>query len=121
MGGEWKVVGLEEGGRKATADDVKGMKWTFEGAEVVPDNPGQEATDRFRVKLDPTKSPKQIDLHVVEGGLKGKTIQGIYKLEDGRPTICLRDEKAPEKGRPKEFSAEKGSDQGIITLEKAKK
>jgi RNA polymerase sigma factor (sigma-70 family) len=121
MAGEWRVVGLEEGGRKATADDVKGMKWTFEGAEVVPDNPGLEATDRYKVKLDPTKSPKQIDLHVLEGLHKGKTNEGIYKLEDGRLTICLRDEKSPEKGRPKEFTAAKGSNQGIIILEKAKK
>ncbi len=121
MEGEWKVVGLEEGGRKATADDVKGMKWTFTGAEVVPDNPGQESTDRYKVKLDPTKSPKQIDLHVLEGQPKGKTVEGIYRLEDGRLTICLRDEKVPEKGRPKEFTGEKGSDQGVITLEKVKK
>ena len=121
MEGDWKVVGLEEGGRKATADDVKGMKWTFTGAEVVPDNPGVESTDRYKVKLDPSEDPKQIDLLVLEGQAKGKTIEGIYKLKEGRLTICLRDEKVPEKGRPKEFTAEKGSDQGIIILEKVKK
>ena len=42
-------------------------------------------------------------------------------MDPGGETGCLRDEKAPEKGRPKEFTAEKGSDQGLIILEKAKK
>jgi RNA polymerase sigma factor (sigma-70 family) len=121
MEGAWDVIGIEEGGRKASADDVKGMRWTFKGSEVEPVNPGEKRGDKFTVKLDPGKTPKHIDVIPLEGDLKGKTLQGIYKLEDGQLTICLRDEKSPEKGRPTEFSGKKGSDQGLITLKKAKK
>jgi uncharacterized protein (TIGR03067 family) len=121
MEGEWKVVGVEEGGRKATENDVKGQKWTFEGSELVPDNPRPESTEHYRLKLDPGKDPKQIDLILLDGPAKGKTVEGIYKLADGRLKICLRDAKFPEKGRPEEFTGEKGSDQALITLEKHKK
>jgi uncharacterized protein (TIGR03067 family) len=117
MEGDWIVVGLEEGGRKASGDDVKGMRWTFKGSEMVPTNPGEKRGDRCRVKLDPSKSPKHIDLELLEGNHKGKTVEGIYKLEEGRLTICLRE----EKGRPTEFKAEKDPNQGLITLEKVKK
>jgi uncharacterized protein (TIGR03067 family) len=115
------VVGLERDGRKASADDAKGMRWTFKGSTMQPTDPGDKPGAKAEVKIDPSRSPRHLDLVVLEGDLKGKTLQGIYKLEDGKLTVCLRDEQAPEKGRPKDFTAEKGSDQGMITLGKAKK
>jgi uncharacterized protein (TIGR03067 family) len=120
MQGDWKVVGLETEGRKATAEDVKGMRWTFKGARIVGSDPGQKPKEMGEVKLDPGKNPKQIDLVGLEGDWKGKTLPGIYKLEKGRLTICLRDEKALAKGRPTEFTADAGDDQGIIILESLK-
>ena len=121
LGGDWDVVVLEQDGRKASADDVKGMRWAFKGATMQRTDPGEKPGDKAEVKLDPSRSPKHIDLVVLGGDLKGKTLQGIYKLEDGKLTVCLRDEKAPEKGRPKDFTADKGSNQAMITLEKVKK
>jgi uncharacterized protein (TIGR03067 family) len=118
MEGEWKVVGLEEGGRRASPDDMKGMRWTFQGSTMLPVNPGEKPGDKAEVKLDPGQSPKHIDLVVLEGDNKGKTLEGIYKVEGGKLTICLRD---PGKGRPKEFTADGGEGQGLITLEKVKK
>jgi len=120
MQGDWDVVALEENGRKASADDVKGMRWTFMGSTMQPTDPGEKPGEKAEVKIDPGRSPKHIDLVVPEGALKGKTLQGIYKMEEGKLTVCLRDEKAPEKGRPKEFTAEKGSNQAVITLEKGR-
>jgi RNA polymerase sigma factor (sigma-70 family) len=112
--GEWKVVALAENGRKATANDVKGMRWTFKGTRLLGFDPGQPQKEFGEVRLDPTKEPKHIDIVSLEGNLKGKTLQGIYKREKGRLTVCLRD---PGKGRPTEFTADAGSDQGMITLE----
>jgi RNA polymerase sigma-70 factor (ECF subfamily) len=119
--GDWKVVGLAAEGRQASEDDMKGMRWTFKGSELVATNPGEKPGKKCRVKLNPGKDPKQIDLVFLEGDPKGNTDQGIYKIEDGRLTICLRGERAPEKGRPTEFTAKQGSNQGVITLEKVKK
>jgi RNA polymerase sigma factor (sigma-70 family) len=117
--GDWNVVELASDGQKASADDVKGMRWTFKGSELSGANPGEKPGDKSaKVKIDPSQSPRHFDLTIPEGESKGKTMEGIYKLADGRLTVCLRD---PEKGRPTEFTAEKGSNQGLITLEKAKK
>lgn len=49
----------------------------------------------------------------------GKKGQGIYKLEDGKLTVCIRDHKAADKGRPTEFAG--GVTLGMITLERVKK
>jgi RNA polymerase sigma factor (sigma-70 family) len=117
--GDWNVVALAAAGQRATPDDVKGMSWTFKGARIAGINPGdKKATEFGEVKLDPTKTPKHFDLVPLEGEIKGKSQPGIYKLEDGLLTVCLRDEKALEKGRPKEFTADAGSDQGLIVLER---
>jgi RNA polymerase sigma factor (sigma-70 family) len=112
--GEWVVVGLEADGRKATADDVKGMRWVFKGTEVTATDP-DGGTGKMSVRLDPGQSPKTMNLTPLDGPNKGQTAAGIYELKDGKLRICLR-----EKGdRPKEFVS--GPGQGLITLEWAKR
>jgi RNA polymerase sigma factor (sigma-70 family) len=116
MAGDWDVVGLESGGRKASAEQMKGMRWSFRGSTMQPIDPRDESGEKAEVKLDPSRSPKHIDLVVVEGPRKGKTVHGIYKWEDGKLTICLQE----GEGRPKDFTAAQGSNQGVIILEKVK-
>ncbi len=118
--GDWKVISMADNGRKTTDDDVKGMRWTFKGNKLQPTDPGDKTGDPIEFKLDASKDPKQIDLIVLTGDLKGTTIPAIYKLEEGRLTICQPDEKHLAKGRPTKFDGEKGSDQGVIVLEKIK-
>jgi len=57
-------------------------------------------------KLDPNKTPKEIDSTDTEGPLKGKSYLGIYKLENGVWTVCFA---APGKDRPKEFTTKSGT------------
>jgi RNA polymerase sigma-70 factor (ECF subfamily) len=118
--GEWKVVGLETQRGQAPADDLKGMRWIFKGNQMQPINPGGAPSEKGEVKLDPGKNPKQIDLVILEGPPKGTRVLGIYKLEKGRLTICLRNQNAAKKGRPTDFTIEEGGDDGIITLESLK-
>jgi uncharacterized protein (TIGR03067 family) len=68
-------------------------------------------------KLDLSKNPKTIDIRWEEGGKKGVTQQGIYKLENGTLTISWRAQ--GDKERPREFNRHKAqikyyarSDQG---------
>ncbi len=116
--GRWKVVALESDGRKATAAELEAMKdggWTFKDAEVSIEDPNAPGKSSF--KIDPDKSPKQIDLIGLEGPQKGKTMEGIYRLEGKRLTVCVRDVAAAGKGRPTEFVTKADSGLGLITLE----
>jgi RNA polymerase sigma factor (sigma-70 family) len=114
--GAWVVVALEANGRKATPEEVKGMRWTVRGGEVTATDP-DGGTDKLSIRLDPGKSPKEIDLVALGGPNKGQTAAGIYQLDDGKLRICLRDSGGPG-GRPKEFVS--GPGQGLITFERAK-
>jgi len=68
------------------------------------------------VLLDPTMSPKRIDLHHRRGMLRDKKWEGIYNLEDGKLTLCYAEGKA----RPKTFAPQIGSRQILIVLERRK-
>ena len=120
LAGEWKPVALESDGKKAPAAALEGGRWSFTGAEVRFADPGEELGGKSSVKLDASKSPKHIDLVALEGPTKGMTIQGIYKLDQDRLVICLRDPEGAKKGRPKAFATEAGSDLHMITLERVK-
>ena len=118
--GEWKVVALESNGKKAPAEALEGMRWSFKGSEVRFADPGEELGGKTSVKLDASQSPKHIDLVALEGPSKDMKSEGIYKLEKDRLIICLRDSKAAKKGRPAKFATEAGSELGLITLERVK-
>jgi uncharacterized protein (TIGR03067 family) len=62
------------------------------------------------LRLNPSSTPKAFDQTVTEGPEKGKTIQGIYKLEGDRLTLCYAysSEKKPAE-RPTEFAAHPAS------------
>jgi RNA polymerase sigma-70 factor (ECF subfamily) len=116
--GDWKVVAASgDGKRPATPEELKGMRWTFKGARLQVSAPGGKQMEMGEVRLDPGKNPRHFDLVGLEGDAKGKSLLGIYKLEKGRMTICMRD---PGKERPTEFTADQGSDQEMITLESLK-
>ena len=115
--GNWKVVAIEEEGKKTPCESVQGMSWTIKNSELEMTAPERGA--KASVKTDWSKTPKHIDLVALEPSLKGQTIQGVFTLEKDRLVVCLRDlEAAGEKGRPKEFRSEAGSGLGIFTLER---
>ena len=118
--GKWNGVSLELNGTKAPADELKGGAWSFVGDKVrfhSPSSPG--ASDKADFKIDPSKTPKELDL---VGEAKGQKLvfRGIYALEKDRLTICLRTPDAEEKGRPKEFATSAGSGLALLVFERAK-
>jgi uncharacterized protein (TIGR03067 family) len=117
--GSWKLVSLESDGRKATAQELEAMKgggWTFKGSELSFED--ANAPGKASFKVDASKNPKEIDLTALDGPQKGKTGEGIYKLEDGKLSVCLRDLAAAAKGRPKEFATQADSGLGLIVLKR---
>ena len=90
--GEWQVVEVEAKGKKAAKDDaeVKNMRFVIKDNELTfraADGAGRERKKTF--KLDPAKSPKEIDITSLDGQEKDQTAACIYKLEKDRLTICM--------------------------------
>ena len=82
MEGRGPRIGRPEGHRGGTGSDegrrldLQGHRGSFQDRVSPP--------YKSSFKLDPSKSPKEIDLIGLDGPQKGKTMQGIYRLEDGR-------------------------------------
>ena len=113
--GTWVMVSGEEKGKKLPDDTVKNAKLTMKGDKHTV----QVGEDTFvgTHKVDPAKTPKQIDAIDTEGPFKGKTSLGIYKLEGDKFTVCFA---PPDKERPKEFSTKSGTGQFIHVWKRQK-
>jgi uncharacterized protein (TIGR03067 family) len=109
MKGDWTLVSTETNGNKRTAENFKefSRKVTGETYSVtIESEEGAQTIGIKIVKLDPSKSPKTIDVEMTEGPAKGKTLRGIYKFEDNTQVICL----APaDKDRPAKFNSTEGT------------
>src|SRR5271166_1993037 len=75
--GTWVVVSAVNGGRPE-GDDVTSAKLEFQGDTVIVHDPRRD--EKAKIKLDPTKKPKTIDITPEEAGAPGKVILGIYEL-----------------------------------------
>src|SRR5262249_34971013 len=85
--GEWQAVSLEAQGQKAPAEEVKKFRIAIKGDEITINPDGENRKSKF--KLDPSKSPKAIDLVPQDGPEKGATVAGIYALEKGQLRLCV--------------------------------
>ncbi|HYH68471.1 MAG TPA: TIGR03067 domain-containing protein, partial [Urbifossiella sp.] len=66
--------------------------------------------------LDPTKSPKTIDI-VTLGGAR-KTALGLYQLDGDTLKLCLSLDPAKVSERPKEFGSREGEGRVVVTLQR---
>jgi uncharacterized protein (TIGR03067 family) len=100
LSGVYIMVSGEANGEKLPEMTVLTSTLTLKGNKYTV----KLGDDKFsgHQKLDPTKSPKEIDATDTDGANKGKTMLGIYKLEKGMFTVYFS---PPGKDRPKEFAA----------------
>src|SRR5688572_1606378 len=91
--GEWRLVGWEDSGqrlRPGAAEDL--IDFRIKAGEMTicgKDRRGEDTRDKATIKIDPSKSPKQIDLTVRDGPRKGDVMPGIYVLKDNKIYICV--------------------------------
>ena len=69
-------------------------------------------------KLDPSKSPKTIDVMMTEGLKKGAVMLGIYEIDGDTLRVCFDEE---GKKRPTEFKSPAGSQTFVNVHKRAKK
>lgn len=115
LAGTWVVESAEMDG----ADRLAVMKQyvlTLDGDKYVLDDNGRK--DKGTVKLDGSKSPKEMDL---TGGptspFKGKTIRCIYEVKDGKLRVCYG---LDFKTRPTEFKTAKDSKRSLVVYKPKK-
>ena len=116
--GEWQVVEIQVRGKKLTKENdaqTKDMEFVFKDDAMTARSQSSGAERKKTFKLDPSKSPKVIDITSLDGHEKGKTAACIYKLEKDRLTICIPYfPPADPSKRPTKFQS--GADDGMMLL-----
>jgi uncharacterized protein (TIGR03067 family) len=113
--GTWKRASVEVDGKKPPPQVLEFVTLTVEGDRYTLEQAGQKRTGTL--KLDPTKTPKQIDFVETAGPDKGKTFVGIYEIDGDTWRYCLP---ASGKVRPREFDGAEGSRQGLYVNKRRK-
>jgi uncharacterized protein (TIGR03067 family) len=115
--GVWTFESVEAGGKKVPADGLTGLTVTFAGDKYTVKK-GHEVIQVGTQKLDPSKSPKTIDVKVTEGLKKGAVMLGIYEIDGDTLRVCFDEE---GKKRPTEFKSAAGSETFVNVHKRVKK
>ena len=113
--GTWNLVAAFQDGKPLPADKVKQTTIVFKGDTFrFPDLAEYATSKAGTIKLDETKTPKQMDAISTEN----EVMLGIYALDAGGYRVCF----APAgKPRPTEFSSTPGSGQILQVWQRQKK
>jgi uncharacterized protein (TIGR03067 family) len=115
--GTWTFESSEAGGKKLPADELKGFILTFEGNKHTVKK-GDKVIQVGTQKLDPSKSPKAIDVTMTEGLNKGTVMLGIYEIDADTLKVCFDSQ---GKKRPTEFKSAPGSENFVNVHKRVKK
>lgn len=115
--GTWTFESSEAGGKELPAGELKGFILTFEGDKHTVKK-GDEVIQVGTQKLDPSKSPKTIDVTMVEGPNKGTVMLGIYEIDGDTLKVCFDPQ---GKKRPTEFKSAPGSENFVNVHKRVKK
>ena len=103
--GAWTMASLEVEGQKVEEARIQGSELTIKDGKYIVTTRGQNHETKFT--LDPTQTPKHIDMTPQDGPNKDKTLAGIYKLDGDTFTVCRSIN--PDFNRPKEFVTSPGT------------
>ncbi|HMF18806.1 MAG TPA: sigma-70 family RNA polymerase sigma factor [Gemmataceae bacterium] len=113
LDGAWRLAALEQGGRAVGPDNFgRNTQWVFSGTTGTFKS-GLRVLD-CKLKIDPSKSPKWIDLTNDRGVL---VLQGIYELNGDTLKLFLE---PPQGKRPRAFKSNEHTEQRIHTYERVK-
>jgi len=115
--GAWTFESSEAGGKKLPIGDLKALTLTFEGHKHTVKK-GDEVIQVGTQKLDPSKSPKTIDVTMTEGPNKGTVMLGIYEIDGDALKVCFDPQ---GKTRPTEFKSTPGSENFVNIHKRVKK
>ncbi|WZP00908.1 TIGR03067 domain-containing protein [Isosphaeraceae bacterium EP7] len=113
--GDWRIASLTEGGERLGAELV-GRKLAKEGVLRISErmltfeNPETLETRNLAYRLDPSKSPRQIDII----SRNDRILPGIYQFDGDRLILCVQSQETGD--RPDKFEAPQGSNRILVSL-----
>jgi len=111
----WHFVSIEIEGRPVPEEAFKEDTLVLKGKQFSSTIQGKTTNGVF--KIDPTVTPKAIEITLTDPPGKDKTMKGIYEMEGDTQKICMA---APGKARPTEFVSKPDGSQIIQVLKKEK-
>lgn len=114
--GTWQLTSRIIEGKPMANDKLADQTISVKGEQYIFHVGGITAELTF--KVDPTKDPKTIDITYTKGTYKGRTLQGIYKIEGDTLTMCRAIE--PDEKRPTDFTAKEGSGRTLLVCKRKK-
>ncbi len=111
--GTWVAVSAEMDGKAAPAEAIKDLTILVTADKMAFSPKGEDRQSLY--KLDPTKTPKGIEMTPQDGPAKGKTVHGLYELDGDRLKLCLLNGPGEE---PKEFATTPGSNLRLLILKR---
>ena len=115
--GTWIVTAMEVGGQKVPEEGFKEMTFTFKGKNYEQ-KVGDMLVEAGKQDLDPSKTPKLMDITVSEGEAKGEKQLAIYEIDGDKAKICAAIH--GDKERPSKFETKEGSKNMIFELKRKK-
>jgi uncharacterized protein (TIGR03067 family) len=81
--GTWIMVSGERDGKKVADEHIKQSRITYDGTkmEIITPHQSSETIAADIVKIDPSKTPKELHFIRRNGPNAGKTMVGIYEFE----------------------------------------
>ena len=101
--GTWQVVAMEIGGNKAQNEAYENMTFTFKGKKYEQKR-GDDLVEGGTQDLDPSKTPKHMDVNVTDGETKGKKQLAIYEIDGDKCKMCFAQHES--KDRPTKFETQ---------------
>ena len=116
LAGTWQVVPLDGSeGDKDAQTAAKKLKTKIDGDKYTVMSEGK-VVEEGTLKVDPSKTPKTMDMTVTKGDGKGRVVECIYKLDKDSLRLSTA---LPGKARPVSF--ETSRDSGLTKAQREKK
>ena len=113
--GTWKFASMEFDGKSIPEEVTKASRLILKEDRFSSESGPRKVRGVFEV--DPTVSPKTIEVTFVEGSTPGETLLGIYELEGDTYKVCMGTKGKP---RPKAFVSTPGTGDGLQVLKREK-
>ena len=116
--GRWIATSLQVRGRSATPADLETLQFTLELDGTTLKFGPAAAQKVAQIRVDPSRTPKALDLSVKDEAGRTKVLLAIYKLDGDTLTLCLTSD-SERVARPSEFHTDAESGTTLVVLRRA--